>query len=476
MPKKQVNKKKVFQTISLSLASVTAVGAMVTAGVLYKEDIKSWVTRNKTYSHEELQQKLDENDLAWEEKLKNLISNSDELKSQITEITKEKIKSDAKVSELESELENNKNLSATQIADLQAQLDAEKENNANLDAELSTLQSQLDEANKKISAYEQIIQQYENDATAPVSYYDGETLIKATLVDKGSTYQLSDELLPADTEDRQFVGFAVDGNIVDHNEYVVNTTTVFNAVFDYRITTIVNEESTSAFIRQDTVLNTHVSDATPGANQEFSHWIDADGNVVDTSTTITGAMTLTAVFDEVYNITFADPDGNIASTLRLVNGVLEGPEPKSTTVTDEGYAHYGWRDSNGTYVSDVTTLKADTILTANMVKMRKIYVKYGTLGGNYTKTWSTYAYAIPSLNSNGEISSYYISQTQELTDIANAIRKQYNTTSPTKCWSLVETQSGYLTSIPTMEIGSETDNYYVYLQVNSVSTSGNTNY
>ena len=455
------------------IAFVFVLGGVLVA--LKKEDIKSWFNKNRTYSYEEVQDILDKNDKSWDSKVTDLMNSANDWRTQIDELTKAKAESDANISKLEAQIKNDKNLSQAQIEDLQNQLSAEKEINGNLDNQISTLQSQLEEANKKISAYEQIIQQYENDATAPVSYYDGDVLIKALLVDKGSTYQLPDELLPVH-EDRLFRGFAVDGQLVDHNEYVINTATVFNAVYDYQITIITEGGPVvNNFIRQDTILGNVIESPRNPVNKEFSHWIDESGNIVDLSNTVvTKSMTLTAVYNEVYNITFTY-DGS-STTMRLVNSQLDGEEPKIQGVVN-GYSQYGWRDSNDNYVSDVSKLKTNATLTPNMIYMRKIVVKYGTAGGSYNKTWSTPAYAIPSIDANGNVSAYYLYQTAELTDIANNIRKTYNTTSPAKPWSLVASQSGYIASFGMMDYGTETTDIVVYLQVYSITTGpGGTNF
>lgn len=474
--KKPINKKQKPKYLGKILLAGGIAFVFVLGGVLVvlkKEDIKSWFNKNRTYSYEEVQDILDKNDKSWNSKVTDLMNSASDWRTQIDKLSKAKAESDAKIVELETKIKTDKNLSDAQIEDLQNQLAEERNHNESLDAQISTLQSQLVEANKKISAYEQIIQQYENDATAPVSYYDGDRLIKALLVDKGSTYQLSDELLPT-RDDALFQGFAVNGELVNHNEYVINTATVFNAVYNYEIITIVNGQELHYFLRQDTTLDTHITNPLPGANQEFSHWVDSDGNVVDLSTTvISGSMTLTAVFDQVYNVTFTY--GGSSTTMRLVNGVLDGTEPKIQGVVD-GYSQYGWRDANDNYVSELSTLKSDAVLTPNMIQMRKIIVKYGIAGGNYSKTWSTPAYAIPQLNANGEVSSYYLYHTPELTAIADNIRETYNTTSPAKPWSLVESQSGYIASFGMMDYGAETTDIVVYLQVNSVSISGNTNF
>ena len=222
MAKKQIKKQKPKYLGKIILASGIALVFIIggTLVALKKENIKSWFDKNRTYSYEEVQELLNKNDKSWNSKVEDLINSSNEWRTQIADLSKAKAESDARISELQAELENSQNLSQARIEDLQNQLAEERIYNESLDSQISNLQNQLVEANKKISAYEQIIQQYENDATAPVSYYDGDVLIKALLVDKGSTYQLPDELLPVH-EDRAFRGFAVDGQLVDHNEYVI---------------------------------------------------------------------------------------------------------------------------------------------------------------------------------------------------------------------------------------------------------------
>lgn len=450
----------------LKIITTSALIATLSGGVAFGT---SWIVKNwdnlersfngaNLYTQDDLDKaRADGKTEALAEK-EALATQVDELKVSYEHLTRAKAESDAKITRLEAQIEYNNELSDAQIEDLQNQLSAEKEINNNLDNQISTLQSQLEEANKKISAYEQIIQQYENDATAPVSYYDGDTLIKALLVDKGSTYQLSDELLPADTEDRQFVGFAVDGEIVEHNEYVVNTTTVFNAVFDYRITTIVNGDSTSAFIRQNTVINTHISDATPGANQEFSHWIDDDGNIVDTSMAITGAITLTAVFDEVYNITFNYNDKS--ETIRLVNGELESAIPVPTVATD--YRQYGWRDSNNNYISDVTTLLSDTTLTPNIIQLKKIKIKYRTSSSGAYTEYNKYCYAEVSLDSSGNVSTYVVLGGLQFEKIIDEIELLTGKFALSKCYSYDENTPPYVSNIGPIRETSVSD-FYVYL-------------
>ena len=464
-----------YQPSALKVISTGALIATLGVGVAFGGNwlVKNWEQVEKGFSGANLytQEDLDKafadgSTSAFAEK-EQLLKQVEELKTNYENLNQAKQTSDSKITQLEQEINTNKQLSAEQLAQLQSELDSEKSHNQQLDLQLNNLQSELTEANKKIDTYEQIIQQYENDATAPVSYYDGDRLIKALLVDKGNTYQLAENLVPVSTEDRQFIGFAVDGEIVNHNDYVINTTTVFNAVFDYKVTTIVNGELNTQFVRQQTTISDCLGVVTPLENQEFSHWIDSNGNVFDTSTVLNYPITLTAVFNEVYNLTFTHNNETIA-TMRLVNGELDGAEPVLSGIQSDGCQQFGWRDENGNYITDVSAIKSNTTLSTNMLYVRKIFVKYGAGAGSYNKTYSTPVHASVMLTADGYVQTYYLNGAM-LTPIANNIKTLEGVTLPTKPWSLSPSNEGYLISIGNSDIGSSTADYYVYLDISAGS-------
>lgn len=467
-------------------AALVAVGGVTVA--LKHEDIKSWFNKNKTYSYEELQAKLQENDDRWGNKLANLLANSNELKSQISELTKAKAASDTKIAELESklsteqtkykaleaeleatnadhakELEDLKSQHAREITALKTELESEKNNNNSLTSDIEELNQRLAEAEQKIQMYEQIIQQYENNETAPVSYYDGDDLILATLVSKGSTFSLDSTKNPVDTETRQFVGYGIDGELVDDKSNVINSATVYHAMFNYKITYIVNGVETSHFVFENNTIDSNAPDTTAGQNQEFNHWEDSDGNTIDLrEIKATKSMTVIAVFDEVYNLTFNY--NNTSKTIRLVNGTLAEELPIVTVATD--YGRYGWIDSNGNYISNtnLTSVTSDITLTPNIVQMKKVKIKYRTSSsGSYTE-YSKYCHASPSIDSTGKVSAYYISST--MTDFKTLIAEIETTVGKKatgKCYSLVESQAAYLSSIGMTNIGTELEDYYIYV-------------
>ena len=467
-------------------AAIVAVGGVTVA--LKHEDIKSWFNHNKSYSYEEVQDLIDKNNDSWNAKVEYLTNNSNVWKSQIAELTQAKSASDVKIAELESklsteqtkykaleaeleatkadhakELEDLKSQHAREIAALKTELESEKNNNNSLTSDIEELTQKLADADQKIQMYEQIIQQYENNETAPVSYYDGDDLILATLVSKGSTFSLDSARNPVNTETRQFVGYGIDGELVDDKSNVINSATVYHAMFNYKITYIVNGVESSHFIFENNTIDSNAPDTTASQNQEFSHWEDSDGNTIDLSEIkATKSMTVIAVFDEVYNITFNY--NNTSKTIRLVNGALSEELPTVTVATD--YGHYGWIDSNGNYISNnnLTSVTSDITVTPNIVQMKKAKIKYRTSSsGSYTE-YSKYCYASPSIDSIGKVSAYYISSTMTdfktlITEIETATGKK----ATGKCYSLVESQTAYLSSIGMTNIGTGLEDYYIYV-------------
>ncbi len=461
---------KTLKVVATSVLLAGVIGGSALAVGLYHENIKSWFNKQKTYSYDEVQEMLNENNQSWESKLKNLISNSDELKNQLTEITKAKLESDAKIKELEIELNQTKEADQARIAELEKALEEEKQNNSNLDAQIGSLNSQIVELNQKIAMYEDLIQQYENDQTAPVSFYDGETLIKATLVSKGSTYSLDTSLIPANTEEREFVGWAVDGLEVDSDTFVINSATVFTAVFKYKVNYVINGETTSLMIKRGTALSENAPEVTPGANQEFAGWVDENGQTIDlTSTNVVAPITLTAQFDTVYNITFNYDD--TSTTIRLVNGEFEETVP--TPTAPDGYGLSGWTTDNGFY--DTTELKnitEDTTLTPKYIKLRYIKIKYRTSSGGTFTIWNSETFTLTcgfSLNSTGDV-AYYILVNNQISAAISQIAKENGKANPNyKCLSLVENANPYLYSTnfdgkpPFHELDNSTEDVYIYL-------------
>lgn len=458
-PKQKPNKVGKILLASGS-AALVAVGGVTVA--LKHEDIKSWFNHNKTYSYEELQAKLQENDDRWENKLANLLANSNELKTQISELTKAKATSDAKIAELESnisaeqtkykaleaeleatnadhakELEDLKSQHAKEIIALKTELESEKNNNNSLTDNIEDLNQKLADAEQKIQMYEQIIQQYENNETAPVSYYDGDDLILATLVSKGSTYSLDSAKNPVDTDTRQFVGYGIDGNLVDDKSNVISSATVYHAMFNYKITYIVNGVETSHFVFENATIDSNAPDTTPGQNQEFSHWEDGDGNTINLSEIkATKSMTVTAVFDEVYNITFNYD--NKSETIRLVNGSFETAVPSPTTKT--GYGLAGWIDSSGQKIStsNLKRLTADTVLTPEFIQLFEITIAYRVGSGSYSN-YSTKIYTFL-----GSADTQYLHE-EDLMSVIAEIENLTGKTASGKCASLVSSATPYLT-------------------------------
>lgn len=494
-PKKDHKKLKIIAT-SVLIAGV--VGCSALAVGLYHENIKSWFNKQKTYSYDEVQEMLNENNQSWESKLKNLISNSDELKNQLTEITKAKLESDSKIANLENQIEvsnaehqakitelqktidtNSEEYQqrlealnvehAQEIESLQSQLESEKNNNSDLSGQIESLNAQIIELNQKIAMYEELIQQYENDQTAPVSFYDGDQLIKATLVSKGSTYSLDESLIPANNEEREFVGWAVDNLEVDSDTFVINSATVFNAVFKYKVNYVVGENTTSLMIKEGTVLSENAPEVKPGANQEFAGWVDENGQAIDLETQITEPITITAEFNTVYNITFNYDD--TSTTIRLVNGEFEETVP--TPTAPDGYGLSGWTTDNGFY--DTTELKnitEDTTLTPKYIKLRYIKIKYRTSSGGTFTIWNSETFTLTcgfSLNSTGDV-AYYILVNNQISAAISQIAKENGKANPNyKCLSLVENANPYLYSTnfdgkpPFHELDNSTEDVFIYL-------------
>ena len=483
---KKQSKAKIAQKILIPLTTVAVVGGLALTISLKHEDIRSWFNKQKTYSYDEVQEMLNEKDSAWENKMKNLIENSNYLKKQFDEVTKAKLESDSKIANLENQIEvsnaehqakiaelqntidtnseeyqtalNQLNAEhAQEIETLQSQLESEKNNNSDLSSQIENLNSQIVELNQKIAMYEDLIQQYENDQTAPVSFYDGETLIKATLVSKGSTYSLDENLIPANSETREFIGWAVDGLEVDSDTFVINTATVFTAVFKYKVNYVINGETTSLMIKQGTALSENAPEVTPGSNQEFAGWIDENGQAVDlTSTNVVAPITLTAQFNTVYNITFNYDD--ISTTIRLVNGEFEETIP---TPTKTGYGLAGWIDSSGTKVSlsNLKNLTADTVLTPEFIELFQITIAYRIGTGNYTN-YSTKIYTIL-----GSKTQQYLVES-DLMKVIYEIQNLTGKTASGNCISLSSSTDPYLTlkkltvsSVPPMSYSSDTTIY-----------------
>lgn len=426
---------KTLKVVATSVLLAGVVGGSSLAVGLYHENIKSWFNKQKTYSYDEVQEMINENNQSWESKLKNLISNSDELKNQLTEITKAKLESDARINELEIELNQTIETDQARIAELQNALEEEKQNNSNLDTQIESLNAQIIELNQKIAMYEDLIQQYENDATAPVSYYDGETLIKATLVSKGSTYSLDTSLIPANSETREFIGWAVDNTEVDASTYVINTATVFTAVFKYKVDYVINDETTSLMIKQGTELSANAPEVTPGANQEFAGWVDTNGQTVNLTSQINSSITIIAQFNTVYNITFNYDDKS--ETIRLVNGEFESDVP---TPTKTGYFFKGWKDDSGTLISklDLNSLTEDTNLTAYHIKQFEITIAYRIGTGSYTN-YQTKVYTMPGTETN----QYLVYS--DLMNIVYEIQLETGKTASGNCVSLSSSNNPYLT-------------------------------
>lgn len=447
---------KTLKVVATSVLLAGVIGGSALAVGLYHENIKSWFNKQKTYSYDEVQEMLNENNQSWESKLKNLISNSDELKNQLTEITKAKLESDAKIKELEIELNQTIEDNQARIAELEKALEEEKQNNSNLDTQIESLNAQILDLQQKISAYEEIIRQYENDETAPVSFYDGATLIKATLVSKGSTYSLDESLIPANTEEREFVGWAVDNVEVDSDTYEITTATVFTAVFKYKVNYVVNDETTTLMIKQGTALSENAPEVTPGANQEFAGWVDKNGQAVDLTNQINSSITIIAQFNTVYKITF-DYDDKL-ETIRLVNGEFEEIVP---TPTKTGYGLAGWIDSSGTKVSlsNLKNLTADTVLTPEFIELFQITIAYRTGTGNYTN-YSTKVYTIL-----GSKTQQYLVES-DLMKVIYEIQNLTGKTASGNCVSLSSSTAPYLplknltvSSVPPMSYSSNTTIY-----------------
>ena len=392
-PIEKGNKKRNAKIIASVCVGTVALGAAATTIALKHEDIESLFNKQQTYSYEEVQQMLDENNKSWELKLKNLLTNSDELKSQLSELNKAKLASDARIKELQSEIE----ASDIQNESLELELEAEKATNASLDAQILDLNSTIESLEAEIEAYKQIISQYETDQTASVTFYnDDGSLIYSTVVDKGTICSLDSALLPESSEHKIFKGFAVDGKLVDHTTYVVN-----------------------------------------------------------------GATTFTAVYDTVYTLTFNYND--TSSTVRVVNGELESALPEVETETD--FRRLGWVDQNGNYITDANLGNATSnlTLTPNIVQQKRVKIKYRTSSSGAYTVHTNYCYAAVSADANGKVSGYVLVQSSEFNALVDEIETKTGKQATGKCFSLVESQAGYLTSINPVQLGTDTTDYYVYL-------------
>ena len=391
------NKKTKNKIIAVTVLGTVVLGTGATVVGLKHEDIKSWFNGQKTYSYAEVEQMLDQNNKSWEAKLKNLLTNSDELKSQLSDITKAKLQSDQRLAELTNELELAREQHSAEVESLESELNQEQAINAELTTQANALTELVATLEAQIQLYKDIIAQYETDNTASVTFYDDDgALITSGIVNKGTTFTLNEELLPTSSEHKIFKGFAVNGVIVDHTTYVVN-----------------------------------------------------------------GPTTFTAVYDIVYTLTFNHNE--TTSTVKVVNGELESALPVVETETDFGRS--GWIDQNGNYVTDANLVNttSNLTLTPNIVQQKRIKIKYRTSSsGSYTE-YTSYCYAGISTDATGKVSGYVLVQSDEFNALVDKIEALTGKTASGKCFSLVESQSGYLSSIGPMQLGTDTTDYYVYL-------------
>lgn len=499
MSKNKIKRQKKDGKKILKIISIGALGVLIagTLGFTSYWTITNWDKVNSglnganLYTEEDLKYAKEEgylealeNKVEYEKQIEEFKEKLLESNGKITEL-ENKIKTEVadyelKINELQSTIDANSeeyqaelsriNEEHSQaITALQTQLAEEQESNSILNLQIESLNAQILDLQQKISAYEEIIRQYENDETAPVSFYDGETLIKATLVSKGSTYSLDESLIPANTEEREFVGWAVAGLEVDSDTFVINSATVFNAVFKYKVNYVINGEKTSLMIKQGTALSENAPEVTPGANQEFAGWVNSNGQAVDLETQITEPITITAEFNTVYNITFNYDE--ISTTIRLVNGEFEETVPSPTA--PDGYRLSGWTTDNGFY--DTTELKnitEDTTLIPKYIKLRYIKIKYRTSSSGTFTIWNSETFTLTcgfSLNSTGDV-AYYILVNNQISAAISQIAKENGKANPNyKCLSLVENANPYLYSTnfdgkpPFHELDNSTEDVYIYL-------------
>lgn len=491
--KKKKQNGKVLKIISTTLLGTVFAGAL---GFTTYWTVKNWDKVNNglnganLYTEEDLKNaKQDgyEEALANKQEYENLLNDfkdrlqksNDRIYLLESQIEKSNLDYQAKIEELQNTIDTNSeeyqqrvealnSEHAQEIETLQSQLDSEKNNNSDLSSQIESLNAQILDLQQKISAYEEIIRQYENDQTAPVSFYDGENLIKATLVSKGSTYSLDESLIPSNTEEREFVGWAVDGIEVDADNYEITTATVFNAVFKYKVNYVINGETTSLMIKQGTTLSENAPEVTPGVNQEFDCWVDESGQAIDLETQITEPITITAEFNTVYTLTFNYNEQT--STVRVINGVIDGNVPKA--ILDDNHINVGWISEETGFISnsDLAKTTQDLILsTPKFIQKRFIKIKYRVGTGSFVE-YSEYGYCAYLLDKNGDVSEYFVVSPSPkiydmVVDIANSLGKENPRTY--KCLSLVESATPYLYAnhfeSSLVSAGSSLDDVYIYL-------------
>lgn len=244
---------------------------------------------------------------------------------------------------------------------LSSQLSNVAEENVKLNEKINTLNIKINELLKQIednnslslslndtikklqdtiTYYEDYIKTLENDSTCVATFkYDG-YVINVQTATKGSLVQV---VVPEDTNKIKFVGWLVDGNLVDLSTYVLNQNTEFVAdlIYSYDVKFFIDDSEYSTQIIENGAFATCPEEPIK-EGYAFKGWSINDEIVSIDSFSITKDTVFIAKFEKLFTVSYI-VDNTVISTSTVEDGAVSSvPSDPSK----EKCSFFGWYVNN----------------------------------------------------------------------------------------------------------------------------------
>lgn len=261
-----------------------------------------------------------------------------------------------------------------EIIDLNLDID-ELENQVSVhELTISNLNTKIDNLNKSIAYYENFIKGLETNSQAVATFMYNDSVYSILLLQKGSKITINN---PADTDYIDFLGWYVDGEIIDLNTFVLNENTTFTASlnYSYDVEFIVDDEVYSTQIVSENGVST-IPTVPTKTGYEFVGWTLDGENIIDITTNkITAKTTYVAKFIKLHTAVFKIGNDVVSTQTIKNNEFVTNVDDIISTYSDTLVVNY-WT-VNGSKV-DLSTyaITSDVVIEANVTYYRNVKFMY----------------------------------------------------------------------------------------------------
>lgn len=239
---------------------------------------------------------------------------------------------------------------------------------------ISNLNTKIDNLNKSIAYYENFIKGLETSSQAVATFMYNDSVYSILLLQKGSKISINN---PADTEYIDFLGWTIDGEIIDLNTYTLNVNTTFYAVlnYSYDVNFMVDDEVFNTQIIAENGVATLPTIPTK-TGYEFVGWTLDGETVIDVTTNkITANTTYIAKFVKLHTAVFKIGNDVVSTQIIKNNEYVTNVDDIISNYQDTLVVNY-WT-INGVQV-DLSTyaVTSDVVIEANVTYYRNVKFMY----------------------------------------------------------------------------------------------------